>query len=188
MSSTTIRRSARAGLCMIILTALLSSTHAIAQAAVPISESGTHGTYDITDTLATPGARCRYEGTAGTWYLQGLHVRAPVIYGATAQLRSVGYRLLLQQRTADGWHTVQRGTLISGAADEGTAATLTGSTVVRDVDVAPNSARYRAALNLVWWDANAQVEGRVILAIENHRRTSDHEVTRTCQGRVPIAQ
>ena len=103
MSSTTIRRSARAGLCMIILTALLSSTHAIAQAAVPISESGTHGTYDITDTLATPGARCRYEGTAGTWYLQGLHVRAPVIYGATAQLRSVGYRLLLQQRTADGW-------------------------------------------------------------------------------------
>ena len=186
MNTTTVPRRARSGLLGIVLATLLLGANGVATATVPIGETGTHGTYSVTDRPAKPGARCRYEGTAGTWYLQRIHVPAPTIYGASALLRSVGYRLLLQRFTAQGWQTAQRGTLVSGVADKRTAATLTGSTVVRDVDAAPNWPRYRAALALIWWDAHAQVQGRVLLAIEHHRRTSDDSVGRACHGRVPI--
>lgn len=186
MSFTTQRRTTRSALALVALVALLPGMPGVTQAAVPISDVGIHGTYKVTDSPARPGAWCRYEGTAGTWYLQRIRVPAPTIYGSSAQLRSVGYRLLLQRGTAHGWKTVQRGTLISGVADKSTAATLTGSTVVRDVDVAPNWPRYRAALKLIWWDAHAQVQGRVLVAMEHHRRSSDGSVGRACHGRVPI--
>jgi len=186
MRFTLLRRSARSAYLPIVVATLLSTTPGVTQAAVPVSEVGTHGAFKVTDSPARPGARCRYEGTAGTWYLQRIHVRAPTIYGSSARLRSVGYRLLLQRGTAHGWETVQRGTLISGVADQSTAATLNGSTVVRDVDAAPNWPRYRAALQLVWWDAHAQVEGRVLLAVEHHRRTSDASIGPACPGRSPI--
>jgi hypothetical protein len=186
MDFTTFRRAARSALALVALATLLPGMPGVAQAAVPISDVGSHGTYQVTDSPATPGARCRYEGTAGTWYLQRIRVAAPTIFGSSADLQSVGYRLLLQRRTAHGWTTAQRGTLISGVADRSTAATLTGSTVVRDVDVAPNWPRYRAAVQLTWWDAAAQIEGRVLLAIEHHRRTSDGSVGPVCPGRSPI--
>ena len=186
MSHTLLGRTARSVLALVVLVAVMPGMPGVTQAAVPVSEVGTHGSYKVTDSPGRPGARCRYEGTAGTWYLQRIHVRAPTIYGSSAQLRSVGYRLLLQRGTAQGWRTVQRGTLISGVADKTTAATLNGSTVVRDVDAAPNWPRYRAALKLIWWDAHAQVEGRVLLAVEHHRRTSDDSIGRACRGRVPI--
>jgi hypothetical protein len=186
MRFTMLRRSARSALLPIVLATLLSSGPAVTRAAVPVSEVGTLGTYSVTDSMAEPGARCRYDGTAGTWYLQRIRVRAPTMYGSSARLRSVGYRLLLQRRTNHAWKTVQRGTLISGVADKSTAATLTGSKVRRDVDVAPNWPRYRAALKLIWWDADAQVQGRGLVAIEHHRRTSDHSVGRACHGQLPI--
>ena len=188
MGSKNRRRSTRACLAMIVLATLISGPLEVARAVVPIGATGTHGEYSVTDTPATPGARCRYEGAAGTWYLSSMHVPAPTIYGTSAQLQSVGYRLLLQRGSAHGWQTVQRGTLVSGVADKSSAAALTGSTVARDVDVAPNWPRYRAVIRLTWWDANAQVEGRVVLAIEHHRRTSDRSVGPACRGRVPIAQ
>jgi hypothetical protein len=181
------RRTVRAGLVTIAFITLLSGAHAAALASVPIDSTGEHGEYSVTDTTDQPGATCRYEGTAGSWYLGRIHVPAPTVYGSTAEQRSVGYRLLLQRRTAQGWQTVQRGTLISGVADENTAATLTGSTIARDIEKAPNSGRYRAALNLIWWDANAQVDGRVVLAMEHHRRTSDQSVGPSCKARVPTA-
>jgi hypothetical protein len=186
MSFTILRRAARSALALVALATLLPGIPGVAQAAVPISSMGSYGTYKVTDSPATPGARCRYEGTAGTWYLQRIRVAAPTIFGSSAELQSVGYRLLLQRRTAHGWTTAQRGALISGVADRSTAATLPGSTVVRDVDVAPNWPSYRAAMQLIWWDAHAQVEGRVRLAIEHHRRTSDASVGRACPGRSPI--
>jgi hypothetical protein len=186
MNSTTFGRHTRSGLIGIVLATLLLGAQGVAQAAMPIGGSGAHGSYSIVDTSADPGTRCRYDGAAGTWYLQRIHVPAPTIFGASAQPRSVGYRLLLQQRTTHGWKTVQRGTLVSGVADTSTAATLTGSTVVRDPDVAPNWPRYRAALKLIWWDAHAQVQGTQLLAIEHHRRTFDGSVGLACPGRVPI--
>ena len=186
MNSMTLGRHTRSGLIWVVLATLLLGAQGVVQAATPIGGSGTHGSYSIVDSRATPGARCRYDGAAGTWYLQRIHVPAPTIYGASAQPRSVGYRLLLQQRTTHGWKTVQRGTLVSGVADTSTAATLTGSAVVRDPDVAPNWPGYRAALKLIWWDAHAQVQGRVLVAIEHHRRSSDGSVGRACHGRVPI--
>lgn len=180
------RRAIRVGLSWLVLTTFLLSVPGVAVGAKLIHQSGTHGAYVVTDTSAKPGARCRYDGTAGTWYLNSMHVRAPIIYGTSRHARSVGYRQFLQRRTAHGWKTVQRGPLISGAATKKTAAALPGSTLVRDLAKAPNWPRYRAALKLIWWDAYANVKGRVILAMKHHRRSFDGSVGRTCHGRVPI--
>ena len=185
MGSSTVRSSLRIVLSLIVLAVFVVGTQGPALATTKVGQSGVHGKYHVADTKVKPGARCRYDGAAGTWYLQRIHVRAPTIYGTSAKHRSVGYRLLLQRRTAHGWKTLQRSTLISGVADKNTAATLTGATVVRDVDVAPNWPRYRAALKLVWWDAHAKVQGRVLLAIKHHRRSYDGSVTRVCPGRTP---
>ena len=187
MSPTTMRRTGRSTLLPAVLAAMILGPQGAAHAAVPIHETGTTGEYDVTDTLSDPGATCRYEGAAGSWYLHDIRVPAPTIYGSSSQLRSVGYRLLLQRRSADGWTTIQRGPLISGVASEDEAADITGSSVVRDPARAPNQGRYRAALRLIWWDANARVEGTVILAIENHRWDHDDSVGATCRGRLPIS-
>ena len=73
MRFTMLRRSARSAYLPIVLATLLSTTPGVTQAAVPVSDVGTHGAYKVTDSPARPGARCRYEGTAGTWYLQRIH-------------------------------------------------------------------------------------------------------------------
>jgi hypothetical protein len=98
----------------------------------------------------------------------------------------VGYRVLLQRRSPTGWVTKARGTLVSGVADRETAATLTGSNVVRDPETAGVSGRYRAALKLIWWDATARIQGTVTLAVEHHLRDYDDSVGAVCKGRLPI--
>ena len=85
MSFTTLRRAARSALVLIALSTLWPGMPGVAQAAVPIADVGSHGTYKITDSPARPGARCRYEGTAGTWYLQRIRVAAPTIFGSSAE-------------------------------------------------------------------------------------------------------
>jgi hypothetical protein len=181
------QNSTRAGLSGLVVACLVLGGIGTVQATVPTAAISAQGRYSVTDTTRKPGARCRYEGAAGTWYLQRMRVRAPTIYGASAQLRSVGYRLLLQRRKAQGWSTVQRGPLISGVADRDTAATLSDSSVARDVSVAPNEGRYRAALRLIWWDAHAHVASHAFVALKHHRRTYDASVGRACPGRAPIS-
>ena len=139
------------------------------------------------DLSGAPFARCRYEGAAGTWFLRHVRGRQVGILGTEATPQSVGYRLLLQQRTLDGWKTTQRGELISGVATNSSQALLPRSSILRNPNVSPNSARYRLAIKVIWFDATADVQGVEVAFANHHRRSFDGSVGRACRGRVPIA-
>lgn len=179
-----VRRSRGLWLVSTILVLALAGEGG-ALAAHEVSHTGTIGAWSITDTAGSPGVRCVYEGAAGSWYLQKVKVPAPTIYGTSSHLRSVGYRLLLQYKTASGWVTSQKGPLISGPASTSTAATLTGSNIVRNPGLSPNGRKYRVELKLIWYRANASVQGIAYVLVDHLRRGYDGSVGATCKGQVP---
>lgn len=185
MHAYSVSRIGRAmlGIVMALLT-VTSATGPAAGASV-IRSHGSVGTWKIVDTRMIPGARCRYEGAAGSYFLQRLRVRRPVMYGSGPALRSVGYRMLLQRRTAAGWKTTQRSTLISGNASRSAPVTLPGSAVRRDPAKSPNRGRYRAVLRLLWWNRAAQVKGVVLVGIGHYQRSYGSDGA-LCRGQVPI--
>ena len=87
MGSSTVRSSLRIVLSLIVLAVFVVGTQGPALATTKVGQSGAHGKYHVADTKVKPGARCRYDGAAGTWYLQRVHVRAPTIYGTSAKHR-----------------------------------------------------------------------------------------------------
>jgi hypothetical protein len=156
-----------------------------ASAVVVTRSTGDVGSWETADTNSTPGARCRYEGAAGSFFLRSIRGNSVGIFGTESQERSVGYRLLLQHHTSHGWTTTQRGTLITGAATQSSPALLPRSRIRRDPDVSPNSGRYRLALKVVWYDQHANVQGVEVGYIQRHRRSFDDSVGASCRGQVP---
>jgi hypothetical protein len=182
-SSMRAGRLARIGLVIAIIGAFAASP---ASAATPLTSHGTVGDWSLTDTSTQPGGRCAYQGAAGTFYLDRIRVHGPTIYGTTSGLRSVGYRILLQHRTATGWKTTQRGKLISGAASLMQPVTLPASRVVRNPDKSPNTRRYRAVVKIIWWNQHARVQGVVKARLNHLRRSYDSSIGHACRARVPI--
>jgi hypothetical protein len=176
----------RRSLPITLALALLAALPAAAHAATPIASWGLVGQYAITDTNGAPGARCRYDSGAGSHYLGSIRSRVIAMWGNHSQLQTVGYRLLLQQRRPQGWVTVQVGPLKTALAEQDVGNGVAASKVVRDPGIAPNDARYRAALRLLWFNPRGgAVEGRVLVRIDHHRRTFDGSVRAQCRGRVP---
>ena len=112
-------------------------------------------------------------------FLRSIRGNAVGIEGIETELRSVGYRLLLQHATAHGWRTTQRGTLVTSAASQTHTAVLHKSRVLRDPDASPNTGRYRLATKVVWYDGSAHVQGtQTACNIENHSRSTNGSVVR----------
>ena len=159
-----------------------------ASAFVVIRSTGDVGSWTTADSNSTPGARCRYEGAAGSFFLRAVRGNSVSISGTQSQDRSVGYRLLLQQKTLDGWKTVQRGVLITESATQSSPALLPRSRIRRDPDVSPNSGRYRLALKVIWFDQHANVQGVVVAHIQRHLRSFDDSLGSSCRGQVSSIQ
>ena len=156
-----------------------------ASAVEPIRSNGDTGLWETADNDSTPGARCLYEGAAGSWFLRSLRGNSVGIYGTGSQPRSVGYRLLLQRQTPQGWKTTQRGTLITSAATQSSPALLPRSRIRRDPDKSPNTGHYRLALKIVWYDQQANVQGVEVAYVVRHRRSFDDSLGPSCRARVP---
>jgi hypothetical protein len=155
-------------------------------AVVVIRSSGATAPWQTADNDAKPGARCRYEGAAGSWFLRRIRGNGVGVYGTESELRSVGYRLLLQKQTAHGWKTTQRGVLITGAASQSSPALLPRSRILRDPDKSPNKGHYRLAMKLIWYDEHANVQGVEVAYIVRHRRSTDDSLGPSCRGRLPM--
>jgi hypothetical protein len=154
-------------------------------AVVPIKSTGETAPWETADNDAQPGARCRYEGAAGSFFLRSVRGNAVGVFGTESQLRSVGYRLLLQKQTAHGWKTTQRGELITSAASQSSPALLHRSRIRRDPERSPNKGHYRLAMKVVWFDAQADVEGVEVAYVVRHRRSFDDSLGPSCRGRLP---
>jgi hypothetical protein len=177
------RQAAIAFLVAIIMSVFLTAS---ASAFDVIRSHGTTAPWEANDDAVAPFARCRYEGAAGTFFLRKVRGREIGVLGTESPPQSVAYRLLLQQRTLDGWKTTQRGELISGVTGS-LGAVLPASRIRRDPNVSPNSARYRLAFKIYWFDDTAQVTGFVVASATHHRRSYDGSDGHSCRGRVPIA-
>jgi hypothetical protein len=186
MGSISLSRGARMTVATIVAVACALASVAPTSATEIIRTTGDVGDWSYDDNDAMPGARCRYEGAAGSWFLRSLRGRRVVIEGTESELRSVGYRLLLQRQTPNGWKTTQRGVLITGAASLSTLATLPRSRILRDPDESPNKGHYRLALKIIWYDAQADVQGVQVANIVRHFRTSDDSLGPSCRGRIPM--
>jgi hypothetical protein len=156
-----------------------------ASAVVVIKSTGDTAPWETADNDATPGARCLYEGAAGSWFLRSVRGNSVGIFGTESQPRSVGYRLLLQHQTPHGWKTTQRGTLITNSATQSSPALLPRSKIRRDPDKSPNKGHYRLALKVVWFDQQANVQGVEVAYVVRHRRSFDDSLGPSCRGQVP---
>ena len=165
---------------------LVAAVTAPAAAATPIGHSGHVGAYAVVDTGAHPGARCRYDAGAGSFYLAS--IRGPIVamYGLRDELQEVGYRLLLQQHRPAGWRTVASGPMHTAHVEKDVGNGVAPSRVVRDPARHPNDARYRGVLKLIWFsNDDGSAEGRLRLRIDHHRRSFDGSQGAACKGQVP---
>jgi hypothetical protein len=183
----TIRLSGRTRLRVATMVALVCAFASVAptSAVVVIRSTGETAPWETADSDAQPGAHCRYEGAAGSWFLRSLRGNSVGVLGTESQPRSVGYRLLLQRQTPHGWKTTQRGTLITNAATQSSPALLPRSRIRRDPDESPNKGHYRLALKVVWYDQHANVQGVEVAYVVRHQRSFDDSLGPSCRARVP---
>lgn len=178
------RRSFRTLFVAAFAVAAIAVSGASALAAHQVSQSGSPGSVTIVDKAADPGARCSYVdgGAAGGPYLTGIRQRNPVeITGTGAGLQSVAVRPLVQHLVGGTWSTVKKGTLVSGNASLSTTVQLgTGLTKVPVVTKPENP--FRLALKVIWYNADASVQGTRILVVDDYVRLIGG-VGSYCKGR-----
>ncbi len=171
---------------------LAVTTLAIAALALPsgaaladhqVSHTGSPGTWTLKDSASNPAADCSYDGggTAGGTYLTGIRLRNPVkIKGTSASVRSVGYRPIIQHKIGHAWVTVRKGALISGGATSAHAATLPGGLTTFGPKDQPKRP-FRLALRLIWYRADASVQGTRTILVDYHAKR-DGGVANRCAG------
>ena len=118
---------------IVLLVAVLWAVGSVvpASAVVVTRSTGVTGSWQTADNDAKPGARCRYEGAAGSFFLRSIGGNSVRVFGTESQQQSVGYRLLLQKQTAHGWKTTQRGVLLTNSATQSNSALLPRSRIRR---------------------------------------------------------
>ena len=165
--------------------ALVAATGALMFAAViagpaaaytVVSESGTHGSYSITDSLTKPGATCRYGNgePPNNWaWLDWMTVLAPRVFAADRNSsvrdhRQVSWQFKIQ-RTADNttaWHTVASSAVQKATAWDNQAASFTSMKITYNAYTTATGSEndiLRALVILKWYKPSGAVEGTVQL-------------------------
>jgi len=170
---------------ILVVLASLASTGGQMLAATRLHHSGTTGRYRFVDTIESPGARCVYEGAAGSQNFEHARVKAPSVYWPTADAfaqGTVGWTLKLQHWDGDEWDTVKTTSEARGHATRTTPAPL----VTRNVYwAAPHTRKYRVLVKIRWMTPDAETIGSVLVRIDHFRRTYDGSVGPDCKAVVP---
>ena len=181
------RRVARGLSLAVIAGACIALSGGTALAAQVVGETGSHGHYSFTDSVAHPGATCSYEGAAGTFHFNGLRVRPPTMYYPDRSSTnphehgSVAWQVKIQHRQGGVWATVKTGALISSVAYENQAAMFASKFVSWP---GPDSTKYRALVTLTWYNHDASIYGTVSAVIE-HYRDAHGNPAGACKGSTP---
>lgn len=144
-----------------------------------LSETGPHGHYDITDSFATPGAKCSYGDVVySNWaYLISMKVYAPHVFAADRnseirEHRVVSWQWKLQRRAYDGtqWHTIKSSAIQKKTAYEDAMAPFTALKINYNAEKedpthvdAGGSKIFRALVIIKWYKPNGSVESTVKL-------------------------
>jgi hypothetical protein len=180
------RRLARgATLALLVLSSLALLTPLSASAATVLSTSGSAGHYSFTDSVGSPGARCIYQGAAGSQNFDRMKVNAPTIYWPSANAfpnGTVGWRIRLQHFNAGTWTTVRQSKEYRGFATKTVAASL-GDRVIAYAP--PHTQKYRAVVVVRWMTPDAETIGSATVLIDHYRRGYDGSVGPSCKAVVP---
>ena len=165
-------RSFRGLVIAALVTAAIGLSGGSALGAHQLSQSGAPGSWVLPDTAANPAAKCSYNGggVLGGQYLTGIRLRNDVeLWGTTSSLRSVAMRPLVQHRISGTWKTVKKGTLVSGNASASNSAVLAGGLTTFGVKPQPKNP-FRLAVKLIWYAADASVQGTRIVLVDSYAR------------------
>ena len=146
-----------------------------AAADTPISSSGVVGEHHLKDTMAKPGAVCRYRDGAGggDQDLHLLRVKPPVIFAANTtsgrDRQLVGWRILVQRRDAGSsqFVTVHKGGIHTAWAWDDTAATL----FAREYSVASRyGSDFRVRIKQFWYSGGGSVSGHATNEVDWYKK------------------
>lgn len=177
------RRSFRGLVIAAFAAAAVALSGGSALAAHQVSQSGSPGAWDLPDSAANPSSRCGYNGggVLGGTYLTSIKLIQNVeIFGTSGSKRSVAYRLIIQHKQNGSWHTVKKGTLVSGQATSGSAAVLPPTKVSFGALKQPKNP-FRAQVKMIWYAADASVQGTRIIALDSYVQR-DLGVGSKCKG------
>lgn len=162
-----MRRAHRPALLLAVVAALWIPATAIG--ATQIARTGSPGAWVYPESIGDPGAVCLYGGAAGTAYLERIRMGSRVrIRGVTASLRSVAYRPIVQQLVAGTWRSVRYGIRHTAYATTAGYAAIDPGAIIVPVGPGHDSASYRLALRLIWYNADASILGTRTVAVTWH--------------------
>ena len=176
-------RLGRGAAASLVLLAGLMLSGGQALAATQLSHSGHRGHYSFTDTVGSPGARCVYQGAAGSQNFDHARVKAPKVYwptsGVPASSGTVGWRLKLQHWDGHEWDTVRTTSEVRNWATTTTPAPFSSRSVLW---AAPHDRKYRVLVKIRWLTPDADPIGSATVRIDHYRRTYDDSVGSACKA------
>ena len=187
MSLTRLRRRARA-ISLLAVGALVLSLPGGAAADTEISTSGFVGAHRLRDAFGYPGVRCMYStGKTATGVLEQIRVRAPVVFARDSygglDIRTVGWRAVLQGRVAGTWKTVDTTAITKDQATDKHPAEFVGKRFT-----GPNpGTRFRVRIDMYWYNpAGTDVVGRSRHAVDFYAIVVDGTQQAQADGSCPV--
>jgi hypothetical protein len=170
-------RALRLMLASAVAVTMLSFVAGPAAAFTPLSESGQHGDYSLTDWPETPGAKCSYGDVAySNWaYLVSMKVYAPHVFAkdlsAEQEHSVVGWRWQLQWKEYDkvAWHTIKSTQIQKRTAYDDQEADFSAMRLNYDSEkddpthIGAKDVIFRARVIIKWYAFDGSVEGKVTL-------------------------
>ncbi len=163
-----------------LATTLLIGSTGSASAYQVLETTGAVGPYTMTDTSATPGAKCAYERVSPDFeYFRSMWVRAPRVLAADRKpnkrdSRIVSWRVVLQKNVGPGFSAVGKSRWQRARAYENKPAALTGTRVFYDSTAMDG---FVAEVWIRWHGLDGSVEGRVRLRVQHYGMAGDTAFT-----------
>lgn len=149
--------------------------------------SGSIGSVAFNDGVSNPGARCSYQGAAGTLYFSGVKVKGPQVQwpdqvADVAEHGWVAFRIRIDHFNGVDWSVVKTSAPTKTKVWDDHYTQLAAKSLSWG---GPNNHQYRASVTLKFIKPNGTTIGRATYVIDNHRRGYDNSVGAGCVGRHP---
>jgi len=150
--------------------------------------TGRIGNTQFKDTPSKPGATCTYEGAAGTFYFNGMKLRA-IKVGYPDQndhhydVGKVGYKIQLQHQSGSGpWTNMVTSPEVKLTANDETWVKFPARTQNWNGPTAMGG-KWRAEVILPWYDYDNSVMGTGYWTIDNYEHDYNGSVGSVCKGK-----
>jgi hypothetical protein len=185
MRRTFVRRAGRAAFVVAVAVVGVALIAGEAVASHTVAHSGVTGPFSFMDTMASPGARCTYEGAAGHGFFNGMKVKPPTVFwpnrhaGNPNEHGIVGWTVKIQHWNGVKWTTANISAETTAVAHENTPAPFVAKIVPHGP---PDSRRYRAQVVLIWHGSGSTALGRAKVVLDWYNQTDPGVIKTSCKA------